>query len=166
MEKTISNIEIGWVVEILKADYTIAPGYSPIRKIVYSNKDGKGIDLVNKYNKRNIIYPVVDFNNMRQLEKVENKEYVIMPYGDVTVYMSAFHINTGNISKYKMGRVKSLLFQYASMVEEPIFLPKNINIAEYRRQVNTLHDYKCCYSSTVPTLEEKKYLDNIYVKTL
>ena len=34
MEKTISNIEIGWVVEILKADYTIVPGYSPMVKVL------------------------------------------------------------------------------------------------------------------------------------
>ena len=166
----IKNLSVGWVVEIVKDDCYLNPGFTPVRKIIYSTSEEFGVDILNKNQKKlPITYPIVDFKDYNSDVSLENGEYVIMPFTTIGTYLSAFGIKDGeHLNYFKKHKIKNLIFDNSIVVIEPLFLRGNINLEKYNQEKEKLCDYKIYYLSTTVDESETKYLESIssYQKTL
>lgn len=168
--KNIKNLSVGWVVEIIKDRCHLTPGYTPVRKIIYTNCEDFGIDILNRNsNKLPITYPVVDFKDECKNSSLENGEYVIMPFTTIGTYLSAFGIHEASYFNYfQKQKIKNLIFDHSIVVMEPLFLRRNINLEKFNEEKEKLSDYKIYHLSTTIGESETKYLESIssYQKTL
>ena len=169
-DTNIKNLSVGWVGEIVKDKYYFTPGFTPVRKIIYSTSEGFGVDILNQSkNNLPITYPIVDFKDDNKGSLFENGEYVIMPFTTIGTYLSAFGIIDGEYLNYfKKLKIKNLIFDNYIVVKNPLFLGKNINLEKYKQEKDKLSDYKIYYLSTTVSESETKYLESIssYQKTL
>lgn len=168
--ENIKNLSVGWVVEIIKDRCHFTPGYTPVRKIIYTNRNDFGIDFLNRnLNKLPVTYPVVDFKDECKISSLENGEYVIMPFTTIDTYLSAFGIQEASYFNYfKKQKIRNLIFDYSIVVMEPLFLRKGIDLEKYNEEKEKLSDYKIYHLSTTIGESEIKYLESIssYQKTL
>lgn len=167
---TIKNLSVGWVIEIIKDGCYLTPGFAPVRKIIYSNSEEFGVDILNKNQKKMpITYPVVDFKDESKNSSFENGEYAIMPFTTVGTYLDAFGIKEGKqLNCFTKKKIKNLIFDSSIVVLEPLFLKRDINLEKYNAEKEKLGDYKLYYLTTTVGESETKYLESIsnYQKTL
>lgn len=159
---TIENLNLGWVVKLLKDQYSLTPGYVPVRRILYST-DGTdtvniGIDAANKINSMDIDYPIVDLKTEDSYSNVNDKDFVIIPYCNISLYLYAMGYHPSKeLSKRKVKNISKLMLRdYLPTSFSPI--TRITETDEFVSQFKRIKNYYILDCPSSIDTEEKQYI--------
>ena len=158
---TIQNLQIGWVVKLLKTPYLLLPGYDPVRRIIFSTDNQyTGTDVVNKIDSNSIMYPVINLKDKNSYEKIEDKDLVILPYCDISLYLQAKGYKTDkNLSEKQLEKISKLILgENLSVSFSPI--SRVTKTEQFKSQLEKIRNYCLLYCSSDVQDFEKIYAYN------